>query len=311
MKASQFQQDLRDGQPLHVYRWLPDRPARAVVMIVHGMAEHGGRYARFAKSLTAHGYAVYAPDLPGHGKTAGDENERGHFADRDGWTHVLRAVHEVQRTAQREHSRLPVAIFGHSMGSFILQHYAVRYGDRLDAAIFSGTHGDLGPKRRLALALLKTEALVLGARHKSALGEQIGFKDYARKFKDRRSDFDWLSRDAEEVKAYIADPHCGHRCSAQLWCDILDACGSLTDLERLRRIPKKLPVLIVSGERDPVSEGERGAKILAQNYKRAGLKDVEVKVYPEARHELLNETNRDEVTDDVRAWLKDKISLST
>ncbi|MEK6807117.1 MAG: alpha/beta hydrolase [Pseudomonadota bacterium] len=302
MKASQFQQDLRDGRALHVYRWLPVSAPKGIVLIIHGMAEHGSRYTRFAKALTTAGYAVYVPDLPGHGKTAVTENERGHFADRDGWTYVLRAVHEVQRTAQREQPRVPVAVFGHSMGSFILQHYVVRYGDRLDATIFSGTHGDLGPKRRVALALMKTEALLLGARHKSALGEQIGFKDYARKFKDRRSDFDWLSRDSNEVSAYIADPHCGHRCTAQLWCDLLDACGAITDLERLRRIPKKLPMLIIAGEHDPVGGG-RGAKMLAENYKRAGLKEVEVKVYAEARHELLNETNREEVTDDVVGWL--------
>lgn len=275
-------------------------------MIIHGMAEHAARYARFAKALTAQGYAVYAPDLPGHGKTALTENDRGHFADRDGWTYVLRAVHEVQRTAQREHARAPVAMLGHSMGGYVLQHYLVRYGDRLDAAIFSGCTGDLGPTRHVALALMKTEALLLGARHKSALGDQIGFKDFARKFKNRRTDFDWLSRDAAEVDAYVSDPHCGHRCSAKLWCDLLEACGDLATLERLRRMPKKLPVLIVAGARDPACGGERGPRALEQNYKRAGLKDVEVKIYPEARHELLNETNRDAVTNDLLVWLNAK-----
>ncbi len=308
MKASQFQQDLRDGRALHVYRWLPSSSPKAVLIIIHGMAEHAGRYARFAKALTAEGYAVYAPDLPGHGKTALTEKERGHFADRDGWTYVLRAVHEVQRCVQREQPRAPVAMLGHSMGSFILQHYAVRHGDRLDGVIFSGTHGDLGRARRVALALMKAEALLLGARHKSRLGEQIGFKDYARKFKARRTDFDWLSRDATEVDAYIADAHCGHRCSARLWCDILEACGDLAKLERLRRIPKKLPVLIISGEHDPVSQGERGPRILAQNYQRAGLKQVEVKIYKGARHELLNDDCRDETTADLLAWLKTRLS---
>jgi len=306
VKASQFQQDLRDGRALQVYRWTPASAPKAVMLIIHGMAEHAGRYARFAKALTQAGYAVYAPDLPGHGKTALTENDRGHFADRDGWTYVLRAVHEVQRTAQREHARVPVIVLGHSMGGYILQHYVVRYGDRLDAAIFSGCAGGLGPIRRVALALVSAEALLLGARHKSRLGEQIGFKDFARKLKNRRTDFDWLSRDPAEVDAYIADPHCGHRCSTRLWRDLLEACEALTDLERLRRIPKKLPVLIVAGERDVACNGEAGVSLLAQNYQRVGLKDVNLKIYPDARHELLNETNRDEVTADLLDWLNSK-----
>ena len=300
MQSSEFQHRFAGGSHALVHRWRPETEPRAIVQIIHGMAEHGARYARLAGALNAAGYAVYAHDLPGHGPRA---EIRGHFGDRRGWRVAISSIRDVQRAAQRELGGKPVFMLGHSMGSFLLQHYVADSGNTLAGAVFSATTGDFGALRRVGLGLLRVEAALYGRRHPSAVGESLSFKAFNRGFKPARTKFDWLSRDPAEVDRYVADPHCGFRCSSGLWIDLLDAGGRITAASRLRRIPKTLPVLMVSGAADPVSKGARGPQALERLYQGVGLRDVTVKVYPEARHELFNDTCRDEVTADLLRWL--------
>jgi len=302
VKTSTFKIIVPDGPRIHGYRWLPPGEPMAVVQIIHGMSEHAARYARFAEAMTDTGIAVYAADLPGHGKTA-REGELGHFADRRGWRVALGAVAAVHAEIEDEQPGKPVFMLGHSMGSFLLQHYLVEHGAKLSGAILSATTGDMGLLRVVGLALLRIEALILGTRHRSKLGEQLSFRDFNKKFKPARTGFDWLSRDPAEVDKYVADPFCGFRCSSGLWVELLSAGARLSDVARLRHIPPKLPVLMIAGEADPVSRGAAGPKVLERAYRAAGLEDVIVNVYEGARHELLNETCRDQVTADIRDWL--------
>ena len=274
------------------------------MQIIHGMAEHSARYARLAEALTSRGFAVYAHDLPGHGARA---ETRGHFADRRGWRVAISSIRDVQRLAQREHPGRPLFMLGHSMGSFLLQHFVADSGGSLAGAVFSATSGDLGPLRRVGLGLIRLEAALYGRRHPSALGEMLSFKDFNRRFQPARTKFDWLSRDAAEVDRYAADPLCGFRCSTGLWIDLLEAGGKLTLAPRLRRVPKTLPVLMIAGAEDPVSRGARGPAALERHYQQVGLRDITVKVYAGARHELFNETCRDEVTADLLAWLENHL----
>ena len=301
MQSTEFQHRVAGGTHAWVRCWRPDTPARATLQIIHGMAEHGARYERLAAALTAEGYAVYAQDLPGHGPRA---ETRGHFADRRGWRVAVSSIRDVQRVAQREHSGKPLFMLGHSMGSFLLQHYVADSGSSLAGAIFSATSGDLGALRPVGLGLIRLEAALYGRRHPSALGEALSFKAFNRPFQPARTKFDWLSRDPAEVDKYAADPHCGFRCSTGLWIDLLAAVEQLTLPNRLRRVPKTLPVLMISGSEDPASKGERGPRALERHYLQVGLRDVTVKVYPDARHELFNDTCRDEVTKDLLRWLE-------
>jgi len=303
MDSATFHHRLGEGRQAFIHRWLPAGTPRAVVQVIHGMAEHGGRYRRLATALTAAGYAVYAQDLPGHGQNARAADELGHFGDHDGWRIALSAINEVRGLIEQTHRQRPHVMLGHSMGSFLLQDYLVEHGNELSGAAFSAPCGDLGALRRIALLLLRAEALWAGARHPSAIAEQLTFKDFNRRFKPTRTDFDWLSRDPAEVDLYIQDSRCGFRCSNQLWIELLEMGGHLADPERLARIPKELPVLLLAGTDDPAARGEKGPRALESHYRQAGLTRVELRLYPEARHELLNDLCRDTVTADLLAWL--------
>jgi len=305
MSDDGFQLQMSDGRAIHVYRWLPQGPARAALLVVHGMAEHGARYARLAQGLNGAGCAVYALDLPGHGRSVRSPEELGHFADREGWTYALDALQLVRRQAAQEQAGLPLFLLGHSMGSFLGQHYIVEHGEDLAGVILSASSGSMGPMRAPGALLLKLEAALLGARHPSALAEALSFKAFNKKFAPVRTPFDWLSRDPAEVDQYVADPLCGFRCSASLWASLLAAGASLLDPQRLARIPKSLPVLLIAGSDDPVSFGAKGPELLSRAYRAAGLKEVTVKIYEGGRHELLNEIApcREQVTADLLEWL--------
>ena len=299
--------NLPDGSRSWLYAWLPAGQPKAVVQIVHGMAEHAGRYARFAAALNAAGYAVYAQDLPGHGHTAASIAALGHVADAGSWAQLLSAVHGVRAHIEQRHAGLPLVLFGHSMGSFIAQHHLVEHGSGLAAAVLSATSGSLGSLRVVGLALNQAQIRLFGPQHRSALTEAMTFKDFNKTFKPNRTASDWLSRDAAEVDAYVADPYCGYRCSATLWAELLQAGGALLDAKRLRRIPAALPVLLIAGSNDPVCDGGRGTHLLAAHYRKTGMRDVTTLLFEEARHELLNETCREEVTQDLLDWVRERL----
>lgn len=301
---------LPDGQRAWVHAWECAQRPKGVVQIVHGMAEHGGRYARLAAQLNAQGLAVYAQDLPGHGQTAPDTKSLGHFGSGSQWSTALAAINGVRALIEREQPGVPLFLLGHSMGSFLTQHYLVEHGEGLAGAILSATSASMGPLRALGERLMRAEALLLGAGHRSALAELLTFKDFNRKFRPNRTGSDWLSRDAAEVDAYVADPYCGFRCSASLWAELLHAGKTLTAPERLVRIPNSLPVLLLAGGEDPVCQNGLGSHQLATAYRMAGLEFIEIKVYPGARHELFNETCRAEVSQDLIEWLLGRIALT-
>lgn len=301
MDSTTFQHRVSGRHSLFVRRWLPLGRARAAVQIIHGMAEHGGRYARLAQALTAAGYAVYAADLPGHGRSVRSPDELGHFSH---WNEVLAGLNSLRGHIEQELKNPPLFMLGHSMGSFLLQDYLVEHGRGLQGAVLSATTGDMGALRAVGLRLIQLESLWYGLRHRSALAETLSFKDFNKKFKPTRTAFDWLSRDALEVDKYLADARCGFRCSCALWMELMRAGAGLGDPQRLARIPKTIPVLMIAGSEDPVTQGEKGPRALERHYRAANLRRVGVRMYEGARHELFNETCRDQVTQDLLEWLR-------
>jgi alpha-beta hydrolase superfamily lysophospholipase len=300
MRAEPFALTADDGAQIHVHRWLPDGAPRAAVQIAHGLAEHAARYARLAEALTAEGYAVYASDHRGHGKTAAPA-DLGFFAARDGWAKCQDDLWALNRRIAADLPGLPIVFLGHSMGSFMGQRFIADHGDALAGAVLSGSNGPPPAIAAIGRLVARIERLRLGPQGKSALLGQMFFGAFNKKFAPNRTDFDWLSRDPAEVDRYVADPLCGFPFSTQLGIDLLDALGGLAAPATVARIPKNLPVYIFSGERDPVGDNLDG---LIEAYRRGGLTRLSVRLYPDGRHEMLNETNRDEVTRDLLEWLK-------
>jgi alpha-beta hydrolase superfamily lysophospholipase len=288
-----------DGSEIHYRYWAGDASTRAAVQIVHGAAEHSGRYDRFAKVLVGQGYTVYATDHRGHGRTRVRSGQLGD-AGPDAWNGL---VEDELQLSGIIHDTLPDAklvLFAHSLGALVAQDYITRRPELIHALILSGTsYGPPPPKE--ALAALD------GAAKAAALGPSTfwanRFADFNKPFTGQPG-FEWLSRDAAEVKKYLDDPECGFPFSNELVRDILQGLARLRDPAREARIPKSLPVLAIQGSLDPVGGNLKGTQALLDRYAALGLTRASHRFYDGARHELLNETNRDEVTRDVLDWLR-------
>lgn len=306
MQASTFSLATPDGVSLFVYRWLPEQPPKAVVQLVHGWAEHAGRYSRLAEALCGAGYAVYADDHRGHGRTAKTPADLGYFAETDGWNKCVNDLWLINQQIRAEYPQTPIVAFGHSLGSFMVQQFLSDHGDAVLAAVLSGSNGKPPATAALGKAIAQGERLRVGPHGKSQLLQSLFFGAFNKPFDPARTPFDWLSRDPTEVDKYVTDPLCGFDSQVQLFIDILRGLPEVASPSRQGRIPKALPIYIFGGSRDPV-----GGNInqLLDAYRAAGLQHVTYKVYPDARHETLNETNRDEVTRDLIAWL-DGVSRS-
>lgn len=288
-----------DGAEIHYRHWPAPVSPRAVVQVLHGAAEHSGRYDRFAKALVAQGYAVYATDHRGHGRTRVRSGELGD-AGPDGWNRYVEDERQLSDLIRQAHPRAKLVLFGHSMGSFILQDYMTRYGELLDGVILCGTaYGPPPPNEALAAVNAAAEAAPL------AMSEIWAnrFVGYNKPFAGRPG-AEWLSRDQDEVQKYIDDPLAGFGFSNALVRDFFQGMAALRNPEREARIPKDVPVLVIQGSLDPVGANLQATQALLDRYQALGLKNVQHKFYDGARHELMNESNRDEVQRDVLAWLK-------
>ncbi|MDH0622867.1 alpha/beta hydrolase [Pseudomonas chengduensis] len=306
MRHDAFVINASDGTPLQVNHWYGDEPPRAAVMLAHGMAEHSLRYARLAEALVAAGFALYALDQRGHGATA-ERGTLGHYADEDGWSKVVGDLSTLNHHIRQQHPHTPIFLFGHSMGSYIGMAYLLGHSCSLQGAVLSGSNYQPVALYRAARLIAGFERWRLGPKGRSKVIDFLSFGSFNKAFKPNRTAFDWLSRDPAEVDKYVTDPLCGFVCTTQLWCDLLDGLQHITPPSNLAQIDADLPLLVIGGSRDPVSDGKRLGD-LAGALREAGVRDVQLKIYPEARHELLNESNRDEVTAHLIDWLQQALS---
>ncbi len=293
-----------ENRSIHCCKWLPEEQPKAIVQIVHGIAEHILRYDHFATFLTAHGYAVVAEDHMGHGGTLAKDDVRGYFEG--GWMQAVANVKRLHDHTVEEHPGLPYYFLGHSMGSFLLRTYLYTYPDALDGAILSGTGWESAATLRAGLALCKLEQLRLGEKKVSPLLNDIMFGTYNRAFRPNRTTHDWVCSVDSVVDAYLADPLCGFDATVGLARDMLTGIRMNEQPENLQAMNQALPVLFISGVQDPVGHMAKGVLHCIDAFKRAGLRDVTIRIYPKARHEILNEFNRDEVYADVLLWLESR-----
>ena len=279
--------------------WLPEGEPRAVVQIIHGMAEHIGRYERFAKDLNRRGYAVAGLNLRGHGENA---EIKGWFAEKDGWTCLLDDARKLTETLRKRFPGKKLVLMGHSMGSFLAREYVIRFRGGVDALVLSGT-GHYGLPLCGAGWLL---AKLSPAKKPAEFVNGIAFVGNNKPFEPGRTPFDWLTRNEQAVDEYVASPLCGFTFTGSAFADFFGGLVALTGMGRVREVPKALPVLFVSGDADPVGQMGKGVRITEQEYRKAGLTDLTVKLYKDGRHELISELNRDEVIGDLADWLDTK-----
>jgi alpha-beta hydrolase superfamily lysophospholipase len=305
MRSSDFFHSASDGKKIFVRKWLPTGAPKSLLLIAHGMAEHSARYERFAAMMTASGWAVYVPDHRGHGQTAG-EGELGWLGDRGGFFHVRDDLREIGLLAKAEYEGLPLFLLGHSMGSILAESFIAAYGKDISGCVLSGAVAPM-PAALLAAGKLiaSVGAACKGQRSPAKLLDKMGFGANNKDFQPARTRFDWLSRDPAEVDKYVADPLCGFVCSFGFYRELFAGFSSLYGRSApFAGVPKSLPVYILSGAEDPVGGALGFVARLAAMLKAAGLQEVDTRLYPGARHEILNETNRDEVQKDVKEWLE-------
>ena len=294
---------LPTGARLQTHLWLARNAPRGVVQINHGLAEHAARYTAFAEFLAARGFHTYAHDHRGHGGTSAPDAPPGRFAVSDGASKVIADVSALHDRIGSDHPGLPVVLFGHSMGGLIATSFLLRHAGRVNAAAIWNANFSAGFMGRVAQAILAWERFRLGSDVPSRLLPRLTFQDWGRKVPDSRTSFDWLSRDPAEVDKYIADPLCGWDASVSMWRDVFAFVFAGADDGNFSAIRRDLPINLVGGENDPATDGGKAVSAFAARLRRMGFSNLVSTVYPETRHESLNELNRHIIMRDFGDWL--------
>lgn len=293
------------GQELDARMWLPEGKPRAAVQIVHGMAEHIDRYEEAARFLAEHGFLVVGHTHLGHGPLG---RPRGYFGAENGWQALEDDVQELRELTQAEFPGVPYFLLGHSMGSFIARCYLRDHAEGLAGCVLSGTGYFTRAQAKMGLLAANLVCKFGGARKPSHLINKLAFGGMNRPFHPARSEFDWLSRDSYVVDRYLVDPYCGFPFTGAGYRDLFTGLERLSNTAELERVPKTLPVLFLSGDHDPVGDMALGVEKAAEELCVVGLNDVTILLYPNARHEILNEINRREVYDDLLEWLDARLA---
>lgn len=292
---------------IHARMCVPDAEPRAIVQIIHGIAEYIDRYDEFMSFLADNGIIAVGTDHLGHGKSIESEEQTGFFAYDNGWDYAVRDE-EVLRLAMHEnYPELPIIVFGHSMGSFMARTLLIHYPDAFNAAIISGTGNQGAALVNGGLFMGNLVTGLKGAHHYSKFLNNLAFGSYNKIYDNPKTEYDWLSRDEANVQKYIDDPLCGFIPSCSLFRDMMTGVKFITNKKNLTAMNKDMPVYFMSGDMDPVGECGKGVQKAYNNFLEAGMKDVSIKLYPGGRHEMLNEINKDEVYTDILAWLGSKI----
>lgn len=283
--------------------WIPKGLPRGTIQLVHGMAEHIGRYDALARIFAGLGYVVAGHDHIGHGETAASPEDLGHIPIDGGASDLIEDTHALSLYLSRRWPLLPHVVYGHSMGSFIARLLIAEYGEEFDAIVLSGTANVPAALSSLGLAVARGLALVRGERAHSNLVNTLALGSYNAAFKRPRTDFDWISSDESVVDAYVADERSGYQFTLGGYTALLGLAHDMVSKQVAANVPHDLPILLIAGEEDPVGDRGKGVLAAASLYREAGVERVDVKLYPAMRHEVHNEIGKERVMADVAAWL--------
>ncbi|OEC02435.1 alpha/beta hydrolase [Lysinibacillus sphaericus] len=294
---------MSDGHFVFTRILTPTIPCKGHFHILHGMAEHSGRYVNFAQILCAAGYAVSMHDHRGHGETAGYNGTLGFFAEKNGFDRVVEDAHEVIMTIHDQFADVPLIVFGHSMGSFIARRYIQLYGTNVDNVILCGT-GSVSTLHRIGHYVAQVFAMQRGKETESPLLNKLSFGSFNKQFPNPKTGYDWLCSVEQEVQKYMDDPYCGFIPSNQFFADLTAGFMVLNRKKEIEKIQKNLPILLISGSKDPVGDSGLGVYSVAEQFAAAGLQDVTVYLFEDKRHEILNEDNQQAVHQVLLRWLE-------
>ena len=306
ISSMEFRYPSGDGTEIFAMKWSPEDLQKpiAAVQLAHGYAEHIGRYAAFAGKLAEAGIVVYGNDHRGHGKTNVNAGKAICFADEAGFDKVVADMRTLTEIIKAENPGIPLFLFGHSMGSMLTRRYIQLYGDDLAGAVLSGSGVFSNGLLKLGTVVAASEIKRKGRAHPSRLLDKLVFQNFNRGFKPARTNLDWISRDPVEVDKFLADPLRGKIGSAGYFHDFFSGLLVMNNVENIQLTPKDLPLHFISGTADPVGGKDgKGIVQICKAYQQAGLLNVSCKLYEGARHELLNETNKDEVAQDIIEWI--------
>lgn len=290
-----------DGRKINVTCWHPEH-AKAYLHICHGMAEHIDRYLEFAEEMAQTGLVVFYHNHRGHG----EHEVLGHYSDGHGWSKTIQDIADVQDAIMTDKD-LPLFLFGHSMGSFIAQGYALRHGEKLAGLILSGTNYQHPFMYYAGRIVANIEKKRIGLRTPSKTMDTLSFASFNNHFKPTRTEFDWLTRDPAQVDKYIQDPLCGFPCSPETWIQLLSGLIEISNTKNLASIPASLPLYLFGGDKDPVGRFGKGIPALEQKLRQTGHDNVTYKLYKEGRHEMLNEICKEQVYSDIQTWIHQQL----
>ena len=292
---------------VHGCEYTPENDAvRAVLVLHHGMAEHQVRYHNFIEYLTSNGIAVFMHDMANHGRSNQKSDETGYFGDKDGYKFLVKDLKTTFDRAKAVYPDKKIIVMGHSMGSFIVRCFTAWYADAgFDAAIYMGTGGS-NPAAGAGDILSAFLSKMQGSKHKSKFIDKMTFGSYNKKF-EGRTNFDWLTRDTEIVDQYIADDYCGFLFSVQGMNDLVKLNIAAISADWYSRVPKSIPILVISGDMDPVGNYGAGIKEIHSKLLESGHTKAQLKLYEGGRHEILNEINKDEVYTDILSFINNSV----
>lgn len=310
MRKEEFYFDSRDGKSkIHAVRYMPDAEnVSGVVQIIHGMAEYVERYEEFARFLTERNFVVVGEDHLGHGKSVGEGQVQGYFCAQDPATVVVRDSHRLKKLTQQLYPGVPYFIIGHSMGSFILRNYMARYGTGIDGSVLMGTGMQSAAMVKTGKVLVGIIKLFGGAKRPCNFLNKMAFGAYNKKIENPKTGMDWLCGNEAVVAKYMEDADCGFVFTGNGFGTLFELAGRACKKENMEKVPGELPVLFLSGGQDPVGEYGAGVQKAYEALKDAGVQDVTMKLYPESRHEILNDCDSETVMNDICDWLEKQMS---
>lgn len=308
MKRNEFYFKSCDGvAKIHAAEWFPDGEVRAVLQICHGMTEHIMRYNEFAKYLAEKGFYVTGHDHLGHGQSVQDEDCYGYFHETKGNGYVIGDIHKLRWWTVKRFPGVPYFMLGHSMGSFLLRQYLMGHSEGLSGAIIMGTGHHGKAELTLGRALCRGMAAVRGWKYRSKIINAIGFGGFNRRFSPCETEKDWLTTDTEKRDAYIQDPYCNFIFTVNGYYHMFGGMKFLEKRKNIEKIRKELPLLLVSGQDDPVGGFGKGVRRVYEEYVDAGIENAELRLYEGDRHEILNERDRERVYEDCYMWMKENM----